>query len=316
MRLGLCTYSYQHLFAGGPDMFVDRTSGAFDWRGQPRPYFLETETTVRPDSLELWQIERGRQLGVQVIDCPITVWEDGNLARVEAALAANGQELVPSVVADLMATGEARDAAIESAIATIERYAAFGGISIAKTCQYPMVHNRFRRDPPLREQLDRVIAGLRPIVAAAEAAGIVLAWENHLDYRAHEVVEIIEAVGSPNLRFLFDTGNCFPVCEDPVDAARIAAPYTVLAHIKDIVVLPWTPASPGYVACMYACPLGEGNVALREVVEILRDGAADGADLILSAEVSHGPPNTDEDRWTEAGIAWMRANLGDLLEAA
>jgi sugar phosphate isomerase/epimerase len=316
MRLGLCTYSYQHLFAGGPDMFVDRTSGEFDWRGQPRPYFLRTETTVRPESLELWQLERGRRLGVQVIDCPITVWEDENLARVKEGLAANGQQLVPAIAADLMATGDALDAAIESAIATLERYAAFGGISVAKACQYPMIHSRFRREPPLREQLDRITAALRPIVAAAERAGIVLAWENHLDYRASEVVEIIEAVGSPNLRFLFDMGNTFPVCEDPVDAARIAAPYAVLAHVKDIVVLPWTPASPGYTACMYACPLGEGNVPIREVVEILRDGAPAGDDLILSAEVSHGPPNTDEDRWTEEGIAWMRQHLGDLLEGA
>jgi sugar phosphate isomerase/epimerase len=201
-------------------------------------------------------------------------------------------------------------------VSTIERFAAFGGISVVKACQYPMIHNRFRREPPLREQLDRLTVALRPVAAAAERAGIVLAWENHLDYRAAEVVEIIEAVGSPSLRFLFDTGNAFPVCEDPVDAARIAAPYTVAVHLKDIVVLPWTPASPGYVACMYACPLGEGNVPLREVVEILRDGSPAGADLILSAEVSHGPPNTDEDRWTEAGIDWMRANLGDLLESA
>jgi sugar phosphate isomerase/epimerase len=313
MRLGLCTYSYQHLFAGAADMFVDRTSAEFDWRGLPRPYFLETGTTVRPESLELWQLDRARRLGASAVECPITVWEDENLERVRAALSANGQELVPSLGADLLATGADLDRAVAGMVEAIERYAAFGGISLAKACTYPMVHNRFRNDPPLREQLDRLIAALPPVVAAAERAGIVLAWENHLDYRAHEVVEIIEGVGSPHLRFLFDMGNAFPVCEDPLDAARIAAPYTVLAHVKDIVVLPWTPASPGYLAAMYACPLGEGNVPLRAIVDTLRDAAPDAEALPLMVEAAHGPPNTDEDRWVEEGVKWMRANLADVL---
>jgi sugar phosphate isomerase/epimerase len=313
MRLGLSTFAYQHLLAGEPDMFVDRTSREFAWRGLPRPYFLETDVTVRPDSRELWQLERARQLGISVVECPITAWDDAHLERLRATLDANGQELIVDLGADLMADGPALQRAVSEAVETVERFGAFGGISIAKACVLPMVHNRFRHDPPLREQLDRIIAALPPIVAAAERAGIVLAWENHLDYRASEVVEIIEAIDSPNLRFLLDTGNAFPVCEDPVEAARIAAPYTVAVHVKDIVVLPWTPASPGYVACMYACPLGEGNVPLREIAEILRDGAPRPDDLVLSLEPSHGPPGTDEDRWVRAGAEWVRANLGDLV---
>jgi sugar phosphate isomerase/epimerase len=315
MRLGLCAYAYQHLFAGAADMFVDRTSAQFDWRGLPRPYFVQTGPTVRPESLELWQIDRARRLGATVVECPITVWDDENVERVKAALSANGQELMPSLGADLLATGDRLAREIDSIVETIERYAAFGGISLAKACVYPMVYNRFRSDPPLREQLDRLIAALPPVVDAARRAGIVLAWENHLDYRAHEVVEIIEAVGSPHLRFLFDMGNTLPVCEDPLEAAYVAAPYTVAAHVKDIVVLPWTPASPGYVAAMYACPLGEGNVPLRRIVEVLRDAAPYPGTLPLTIEASHGPPNTDEDQWVEAAAEWMRANLADVLTA-
>jgi sugar phosphate isomerase/epimerase len=313
MRLGLCAFSYQHLLADPVGMFADRTSAEFDWRGLPRPYLLQTETTVRPESFELWQIERARQLGAAVVETPLTAFDDEHLDRVRAALVANRQQLVPTLGLDFMASGPALEEGIAGAVATIERYGAFGGIDVVKTCQYPMVHNRFRDDPPLREQLDRIIDGVRPLVVAAERAGLVLAWENHLDYRASEVVEIIEAIGSRHLGFLFDTGNCLPVAEDPVAAARVAAPYTVYVHVKDIVVLPWTPASPGYVACMYACPLGEGNVALREVIEILVAGAPSPETLVLAAEAAHGPPNTDEDRWTEAAFAWMRHELGDLL---
>jgi sugar phosphate isomerase/epimerase len=212
-----------------------------------------------------------------------------------------------------MLAGDELLASVDAAVADIHRYGEFGGVRICKTMLMPMVYNRFRSDPPLREQLDRIVAALPPVVEAAEAAGIVLAFENHLDYRASEVVEIIEAIDSPHLRFLFDTGNPLSVCEDPMAAAKVAAPYTVLVHLKDVVVLPWTPASTGYFACMYACPLGEGNVDLEGIVELLAEQSPAGEELTLAIEVTPMPPATDEDKWVEEGIAWMKARLGKHL---
>ena len=81
------------------------------------------------------------------------------------------------------------------------------------------------------------------------------------------IVQIIKAVDSPNLRFLFDTGNTFTVCEDPVDAAYDAAPYTALVHLKDLRVLPWCPGRE-FVSAMYAAPLGRGHVNNRKILEI------------------------------------------------
>ncbi len=309
MRLGLTSASYQYLFGGDGEMFVDRTSGKYDWRGLPRPYFTQTDPMIGSESVELWQIARARALGVPVVHCPIMDWDEANVRQVKAALVENGQELIPAIGADLIVRGERLEQEVAGAIDMIERYDRFGDVEIAKFCLFPMVYNRFRRDPPLREQLDRMIAALPPIVEAAERAGIVLAFENHLDYRAKEVVEIIEAIDSPNLRFLFDTGNPFSVCEDPVEAAEVAAPYTVLVHLKDVVVLPWTPASTGYFACMYACPLGEGNVELERIVDLLAERAPDGDALTVSIEVTPMPPSTDEDRWVEHGVAWMKERL-------
>lgn len=307
MRLGLTNYTYQWLFASpGGREFVDRSSAEYDWRGLPLPYFTQTGTTVRPDSLEVWQIDRAKSLGLPVVHCPIFDWDEGNVRRVRALLDENEQELVPAVAADLIATGDKLEREVANAVDLIRRYGAVGGIKLSKFCVAPMVHNRFRSDPPLREQLDRIIAALPALVEAAAEAGIVLAFENHLDYRAKEVVEIIEAIGSPNLRFLFDTGNPFSVCEDPVDAADAAAPYTVLVHIKDVRVVPWTPMSPGYFAVMYACPLGQGNVDLVRIVDILAERAPDPRTLPLAIEVTPIPPSADEDRWMEEGILWMK----------
>jgi sugar phosphate isomerase/epimerase len=243
-------------------------------------------------------------------------WSEDNVARLKAALDRNGQELMPAIGADLIVQGDQRTREIDAAVEQIERYGQFGGIAISKFCLVPMTYNRFRTDPPLREQLERMIDGLPPIVEAAERAGIVLAFENHLDYRASEVVEIIEAVDSQNLRFLFDTGNPFSVCEDPVAAAEIAAPYTALVHVKDVVVLPWTPASGSYFACMYACPLGEGNVEIERIIDLLAERTPNADALTLAIEVTPMPAATDEDLWVEKGVEWMRAHLAKHVNAS
>lgn len=311
MRLGLTGASYNYLFGGG--VFPDRTSGQYDWRGLVRPYFTSTPTILPPQGAELWQIERARQLDLPVVHRAIADWSPQNIDMMRQALAQNSQELMPVIGFDMMAQGTALEEEIARAIDQIRRYAEFGGISVSKLYVTPMVHNRFQKDPGLREQLDRMIAALPPVVRAAEQAGIVLALENHLDYRVAEIVEVIEAVGSDHLRLLFDMGNPFAVCEDPLEAAKIAAPYTALVHLKDVVVLPFTPATPGYFACMYVCPLGEGNIDIRGIVDVLSVSAPNPDALTLSIEMSPVAPHIDEDLWVQKGIQWMRDHLSDYI---
>jgi sugar phosphate isomerase/epimerase len=294
-------------------MFVDRTSGKFDWRGLPKAYFTQTPLTLDM-APEEFHIRRATELDVPVAHTGLSRWDDEHVAKIKALLAEGDHELIPAIGADFIVRGDAGKREMEGAEELLRRYADFGGVQTCKLCLMPMTYNRFRSDPPLREQLDLIIEALPPLVRVAEEAGIVLAWENHLDYRAAEVVEILEAIDSPNLRFLFDPGNALSVCEDPIDAVEIAAPYTVLVHAKDTRVLPWTPASAGYFACMYACPLGEGNIDLHRMVEILAARAPDPESLPLSVEVSPIPPYYDEDLWVERGVQWMKEQFPQHLE--
>jgi len=68
---------------------------------------------------------------------------------------------------------------------------------------------------PREELIGKVIPLLAEATKAAEEEGVVLALENHIDFTSREIVRIIEAVGSPNLRVNFDTGNCLRLFEDP-----------------------------------------------------------------------------------------------------
>ena len=313
MRLGLTESTYQYLFAGPQSMFGNRTSGYFDMKGMPLPYFLSTPAHIDSSLALEWLIERTASLGLQVAHCSIRRWDEpGYPDKIKALLTRHKLELMPSIGVDLIATGDTTKRSIESAVLTLQRYKAFGGIKISKFCTSPMIHNRFRAKPPLEEQLARIIEGARPIVQAAEEAGITLAFENHLDYRISEIVRIVQAVGSPNLRILFDAGNTMTVIEDPIEAAIKAAPYTVLVHLKDVRVMPWTPGAL-YVAAVFACPLGRGNVDNVRNCEKMRDSAPDPASQCHSLENMPVPPNEDEDLWVIEGIKWARENLGAFL---
>jgi sugar phosphate isomerase/epimerase len=88
-------------------------------------------------------------------------------------------------------------------------------------------HNRFMREPPLAEQLRAMAGHLGPIAEEAGRRALRLGLLPHLDYRAGGVLGVIQQVDEPALRAAFDTANAFPVCEEPVEAARLLAPHTI-----------------------------------------------------------------------------------------
>jgi sugar phosphate isomerase/epimerase len=317
MRLGIAPASYQWFFARPGGMFVDRRSFAYNYMGAERPYFLSTPLHVSdatPSDPAEWLIERCRRAEVPVAHCSIVRWDDrAHLDRVRRMLNEYRIEMVPSISVDMVCRGEPARQAQAIAVETIARYRDFGGVRISKLCT-PMTYHRFNRQVRVDEQLALIKANVRPVVRAAEEAGIVLAFENHYDYRAAEVRGILDDVGSPNLRSLFDVGSPFAVCEEPVEAAKILAPYTVFVHLKDCLIQPWTPSSTaGPYACQYAVPLGEGNVDIPKIAAILNEQAPAPKSLCLAVETVPVPAQQDEDRWVAHAIEWSRTNLAQYL---
>ncbi|TAK21220.1 MAG: sugar phosphate isomerase/epimerase [Chloroflexota bacterium] len=313
MRLGLTSSAYQYLFAGAGTMFGDRTDLSWMAKGNPSPYYTRTPVNIDANEMVEWLINRCEQLGLPVCHSPIRFWDDqARVDRVKAMLTSKKIELMPSVSADLIAGGDKTKATVETAIQNIERYRTFGDVRVSKFCTTPMIHTRFTTEPPLDEQLARITEHIRPIVQAAESAKLVLAFENHLDYRVKEIVRVLDAIDSPSLRLLFDTGNTLTVCEDPIDAAYDGAKYTALVHLKDLKVHPWTPGRE-FVSVMYAAPLGRGHVDNTKILEILRERTPNANDLCLSLELMPLPPNEDEDLWVEESITYAKAAFAEFL---
>jgi sugar phosphate isomerase/epimerase len=154
-----------------------------------------------------------------------------------------------------------------------------------------------------------LVALLRPLVDDAEANGVVMAIENHIDLLADEMVELIETIGSPWLGVCYDTANNLRMLEDPVVVARKLAPYARATHVKDVVA---QKGDPKTFAFWPSVPLGRGLVDLPAVLGCLQDAKFDG---LLALEIDYlAPPYVDagEDAAVGESLAFMRECLAAL----
>ena len=76
-----------------------------------------------------------------------------------------------------------------------------------------------------------VIESIEKCLPTAEKCGVTLALENHwgLGRTPEGLLRIVEAVDSPWLKILMDTGNFL---EDPYDKLKMIAPHTVFVQAK------------------------------------------------------------------------------------
>lgn len=134
----------------------------------------------------------------------------------------------------------------------------------------------------LQDGLGWIIEGLAAGAEYAQSRGVTLALENHglMAGRSDQVRTIIERVNSPALRANLDTGNFLLVNQNPTAAARELASLVALVHLKD-----FRKARPDETAHIYkgldgtaftGAVVGEGQVELSTIVDILRKGGYDG----------------------------------------
>jgi sugar phosphate isomerase/epimerase len=101
-----------------------------------------------------------------------------------------------------------------------------------------------------------------PVVARL---GILLAVENHKDWRADELLEILKRVGNDHVGVCLDTGNSIALLEDPMDVIEALAPRSFTTHFKDMGLDEYR---EGFL--LAEVPLGTGILDLPRAVRILR----------------------------------------------
>lgn len=89
---------------------------------------------------------------------------------------------------------------------------------------------------PIDKHMESTLAVLRKVKQQAQDLGVKIAIENHGDLTARELRQLVETAGKDYVGVCLDTGNPVLLCEDPLLAMEVLAPYTVTTHIRDSVI--------------------------------------------------------------------------------
>jgi sugar phosphate isomerase/epimerase len=125
------------------------------------------------------------------------------------------------------------------------------------------------RFEPHQPQLEKLSKMFKVAVREAEANGIKLAIENHIDYNSDEILWLLEEVDSEYFGVNFDSGNFLRVLDDPVKAMEKLAPHVMATHIKDVLPVPGVSVDQWY---FFSCvPTGKGLIDNQRIAQLLVD---------------------------------------------
>ncbi len=141
-------------------------------------------------------------------------------------------------------------------------------------------------------QIERLTRMFREAVKIAEEYGIRMAVENHIDFTADEMLQLIHQVDSPYLGINFDTGNFIRLLDDPIKGMIKLAPHVYATHIKDLKIQARVPADEWFF--MSCTPVGEGVVDNGKLVQLLADASYEGL-LAVEIDFLHPDYNDNED---------------------
>jgi 3-oxoisoapionate decarboxylase len=204
-------------------------------------------------------LEHARSLGAAGVQTSIGQRDDAYIEKLRQWLKQNAMYLEGII-------GLPRDAKDVERFAAEIRTASDCGVTTVRTVmlsgrRYETFDSAtaFRRFA--QESFDRLILS-KPVV---ERFGVRLAIENHKDWRAQELVDILERANSPRLGVCLDTGNSVALLEEPHEVVEQLAPLAFTTHFKDMAVREY---DDGYQ--LSEVPLGTGMLDLPRVVRMLR----------------------------------------------
>lgn len=105
-------------------------------------------------------------------------------------------------------------------------------------------------------------------VSVAQRVGVKIGVENHKDFEAAELAEMLLKLSSENIGACIDTGNSIALLEDPMTTVETLAPFVVTTHVKDMAV---QETGDGFL--LSEVPLGEGMLDLPKVLGAIEKAA-------------------------------------------
>jgi len=142
------------------------------------------------------------------------------------------------------------------------------------------------RHEPHGPQIEALTKMFKKAVIVAEDYKIKMAVENHIDFTADEILQLIENVDSDYFGINFDTGNFLRLLDDPIAGMEKLAPYTYATHVKDL--MPDKTAKPTDWHFFAGVPVGQGLINNEKLAQLLEAADYKG---FLAVEIDH--PHAD-----------------------
>ncbi len=166
---------------------------------------------------------------------------------------------------------------------------------------------------------NHVVASLRECADRASDYGITLAVQNHHDVALHTdaLLELLADVDRPNVKLGFDAWSPALRGEDVYEAARQAAPHTVITTNADYIRVPryryrselvnYERLQPDTVR---AVPFGDGFIDYEAFFAGLVEGGFDGlANYEMYSPVRGGGSSENLDSYARGYLEWMRQKV-------
>ena len=153
-------------------------------------------------------------------------------------------------------------------------------------------------------QIARLVVMLREAVKVAAASGISLAIENHIDFTASEILQIIHEVNSPHLGVNFDTGNFARLLDDPLKGMELLARHTLATHIKDLRINKVAAVDDWFF--FSSTPVGTGFIDNLSLARLLKRAGYPGF-LAVELDFLHPDFGQDEDAAVAVSVDALRA---------
>jgi sugar phosphate isomerase/epimerase len=257
--------------------------------------------SAQPDDQPLlWLLDRCVEYGLKAIEAPLSINSSDDLDTVRKKAADLGITRIGYWSDDFVTPEGGGVQQLERALRAFDT-AVSGGVKTLVIFGRCGTHNRFTVQPPLADQVQRIAENLAGVAKAAAERSLQLGLLPHLDYRAAEMVTVMEQVDHPALKMAFDTANPFPVCEEPVEAAKLVLPHAVAVAVKDVRIYP----NRSNDVTIRGTPIGQGSVDFEAILPMLRDRLTDPDNTTVSIKLRLPPGDESHDAWMRQSLEYL-----------
>jgi sugar phosphate isomerase/epimerase len=205
-------------------------------------------------------LEFAKERGANAVQLPLGIRNEAASADVRRACEKLGMQIEGIV------------APPNDAKSDLDRFAA--DLKTAQWCGAPVVrvamrggrrYEVFDKAEDFSAFIKRAEEAIRRAEPIAKKHKVVLAVENHKDFRTDELVDLMKTLGSNWVGVCVDTGNNFALLEDPMATIEALAPFARSVHLKNMGL---EDAPNGFR--MSEVALEEGCFDLKKMVAVLR----------------------------------------------